>query len=288
MTTADISQEVTQTIIKALKDGLVPWRSDHGFPKDSTTRRRYEGINAILLMLAAQRKGFKSPYWASSHDWQLLGGKVIPNGGTPVVVPRSSLFGVRRGLVRRQVYNLDEVEGNFPSSRGEQHGPDWERIHRVIYNTKADIRFTHELRAEYHFPGGDKNGDGDYIICCLKEHFDRGPGGSNAFYHVLLHELVHWTEPGARLGWYSRYQDVQELRAEIGSDLLTTELAIPGFPYQARRNLQKHIGIWTQRMAGNPKLIFEVAQAATEAADYILGFTERVEAGERLREGWAA
>ena len=53
-------------------------------------------------------------------------------------------------------------------------------------------------------------------------------------------------------------------------------------------NLQKHIGIWTQRMAGNPKLIFEVAQAATEAADYILGFTERVEAGERLREGWAA
>jgi antirestriction protein ArdC len=288
MNTADIRQEVNQTIIRALKDGLVPWRSDYGFPKNVLNRRRYEGVSAVLLMLAGQRKGFKSPYWASSDDWQLLGGKVTPNGGTSVVVLKTGLFGVGRGLVGRQVYNLDEVEGDFPASRSEQHGPDWEGIHRVIFNTGADLRFTHEPKAEYHFPGTDKNGDGDYIICCLKEHFDRGPGGSNAFYHVLLHELVHWTEPGARLGWYSRFPDVQELRAEIGSDFLTTELAIPGFPYQARRNLHKHIGIWAERMAENPKLIFEVALAATEAKDYILAITERVEAGERLREGWAA
>jgi hypothetical protein len=45
------------------------------------------------------------------------------------------------------------------------------------------------------------------------------------------------------------------------------------------RNLQKHIGVWAQRLTENPKLIFQVAQTAKEPADYIVAFTERVEAG---------
>jgi N-terminal domain of anti-restriction factor ArdC len=56
-----LRQQVNDTIIQALGQGKVPWRSDHGFPKNVLSRRRYGGIEAICLMLA----GCPSPYWGT-------------------------------------------------------------------------------------------------------------------------------------------------------------------------------------------------------------------------------
>jgi len=89
-----------------------------------------------------------------------------------------------------------------------------------------------------------------------------------------LHECAHWTE--TRLGWYGP-QDVRELRAEIAAGFLTTELAIPDYPYHCRRNIHKHLDRWITRMKREPKMIFEVARDAAAAAEFILAFSGGVE-----------
>jgi antirestriction protein ArdC len=270
--TGQLRQRVNETVIQALGQGGVPWRSDHGFPRNVWSRRRYGGVEAILLMLASQRQAFTSCFWATRQEWEALGGDVEDGPGTEIVV--RSLFGC---LYPSTVYNLCQISGDFPVSRSYRPTVDYALVDRVIANTRAAVRFTDEWVAEYHYPGTDPDGDGDYIRMCRKEHFERGPGGVSAFYLALFHELAgHWTEGGARCGWWGT-SEVCELRAEVVSDFLTTELAIPGCPYPCRRNVHNHLDAWVNEMRQNPRAVFKVAASAARAVDYVLGFTARVE-----------
>jgi antirestriction protein ArdC len=281
-TTSQLRQQVNDTIIQALERGGVPWRSDHGFPKNVLSRRRYGGVEAICLMTT----GCPSPYWGTRSEWEALGGKVLPGSpGTLIAVPRRRLFG--SSLRPCTVSNLCQVSGDFPVSRNDRRTVDYALVDRVIANTGADIRFTDERVAEYHFPGADPDGDGDYIKMCRKEHFGRGPGGGPSFYHVVFHELAHWTEPGARCGFWGT-PEVKELRAELASAFLTTELAVPGCPDSCRLIVHKHLDAWVNEMRRNPGTIFTVAASAARAADYVLNFTARVEPRHQpLRDGAA-
>jgi antirestriction protein ArdC len=268
-----ILKDRNETVVEALNEQKVPWRSASGFPRNVRSRRRYDGYNAALLMTAADAHGFKSPYWGSRIQWEVLGGRIPAVTGWDVwVVALRSDFGV---LVRHPVYNLEQVEGVLPAAR--QPGLDREYMRKVLAGAGADIRLTHDLVAEYHLPGGDADGDGDYIKICHKEYFEAGPCGINAFYHSLMHELVgHWTEPDHRVGWRDA-PEVNELRAEIASDFMATEMGMPGFPSDARRNVSKHVAVWTQRLREDPWLLWKVAHSAAHAVDYVLAFTEYVD-----------
>jgi antirestriction protein ArdC len=170
-TTGELRQQVNEAIIQALGQGGVPWRSDHGFPKNVLSRRRYGGVEAVLLMLASQRQGFTSCFWGNRQEWEDLGGEVEDGPGTEIVV--RSHFGSLRPLT---VYSLSQVSGDFPVSRSERPAADYALVERVIANTRADFRFTDEWVAEYHYPGTDPDGDGDYIRMCGREHFERADG----------------------------------------------------------------------------------------------------------------
>jgi len=272
MTTTQLQEQVNETIIKSLEQGGVPWRSDHGFPRNILSRRRFGGIEAILLMLAGQRQRFTSCWWGTRQEWDTLGGKVKDGQGTEIVVGNGQCFKTAT------VWNLNQIDGDFPVSRRISPRVDYALVERVIAGTKADIRFTDEKIAEYHFPGTDPNGDGDYVRICRREHFERGPGGWPSFYHTLSHELSHFSE--VRLDWHGP-QDVQELRAEMASDFFTTEFLIPNYPYQCRRNLHHYLAVWTNEMRREPSMIFKVARDAAQAVDFILGFTFKVEPRHR-------
>jgi antirestriction protein ArdC len=279
-TTRQLRHQVNEAVIQALEQGVVPWRSDHGFPRNAFSRRRYGGIEAVSLMLACQRQGFTSGFWATRDEWEALGGKVEGGPGTQVVVRTGRLFESLRPLT---VYNLCQVAGDFPVSRKERPAVDYALADRIVAGTRADIRFTDKRVAEYHFPGTDPDGDGDYIKLCRKEQFERGLGGVNGFYLALFHELAHWTEPGARVGFWGTTA-VNELRAEMASDFLTTELAIPGCPYACRSNVHKYRDAWVKEMRCSPRTIFKVAASAAQAVDYVLGFTAGVEPRHRSVE----
>lgn len=65
---------------------------------------------------------------------------------------------------------------------------------------------------------------------------------------------------------------------------MTTELAIPDYPFWCRRNIYHHLEAWTGEMRRSPRTIFKVAAAAAKATDFILGFTLPVETRHRVVE----
>ena len=168
MNTRQLREQANEAIIQALEQEMLPWRSDYGFPKNVLSRRRYGGIEAVLLMLAGQRQGFASCFWGTRSEWETLGGKVKGGSGTQIVVPTPD------GLRSLTFFNLSQVDGNFPVSRNVRPTVDYALVERVIANTGVEIRFTDERIAEYHYPQED--GDG-YILICRREHFERGPCG---------------------------------------------------------------------------------------------------------------
>ena len=88
----EIREEITNQIVAALEAGVPPWRkpwsnhSNSGAPTNASTKRRYSGVNPMVLELASSRHGFRSKYWATFRQWQSLGGQVkrrpsnVPSG----------------------------------------------------------------------------------------------------------------------------------------------------------------------------------------------------------------
>src|SRR5262252_1667257 len=78
----EIRQRVTTRILDALQRGVAPWRKpwsaleNTGFPTNVISKKRYSGVNPLLLELAALETGFQSKWWATYPQWQTLGGQV--------------------------------------------------------------------------------------------------------------------------------------------------------------------------------------------------------------------
>jgi antirestriction protein ArdC len=193
-----------------------------------------------------------------------LGGSIKEQPGTEIVLDKSELV---------TVYNLSQVHGNLPVLQSPMLG--YAAADRIIARTKAEIRFTHDRIAEYHYPESDAHGDADYIKLCYRKHFERGPGGVPGYYHGVFHELAPWSEP--RCGWWTGKDAIRELRAEIAADFLTTELELPPLPYHAHRHFHDHLDRWIREMTRDPPMIFKVAVAAIQAVDYILSLSGMVE-----------
>jgi antirestriction protein ArdC len=72
---ADVRQDVTDRILAALDQGVVPWHKPwragdalpmnvrEAFREDQSKRKPYRGINVLLLSLESMLKGYSSPYW---------------------------------------------------------------------------------------------------------------------------------------------------------------------------------------------------------------------------------
>src|SRR5690242_11153658 len=79
----DFRQEVTDSIIRMLEEGLAPWQKPWetpGAPLNPTTGNAYRGGNAIHLMATAIRRGFDDPRWmtyrqAAQNGWQVRQGE---------------------------------------------------------------------------------------------------------------------------------------------------------------------------------------------------------------------
>jgi len=77
-----IRQQITQQIISALEQDLVPWRrpwsvsKNVGRPANVLSKRAYTGINPLLLEMHALKHGFQSKWWGTFEQWKKLGGAV--------------------------------------------------------------------------------------------------------------------------------------------------------------------------------------------------------------------
>jgi antirestriction protein ArdC len=305
----EIREKITNQIIDALKSGgIPPWRrpwgtqAGAGFPVNFETKRRYSGVNPLLLQMAAQRHGFKSKYWATFKQWKNLGGTIqrrphhVPPGewGCSVVLFKPVVkTEVNRNtgdeeevtysfLRTYTLFNLDQVEGAHLDPyrvRGTpvDHFVDFEPAERAIQATGADIRYGGD-RAFYRMPS--PGADGDFLQLPHKHQFS----SQKEYYATAFHELAHWTE--RRLNWQASYAE-SELRAEIGACYALAELGVP--QSDDLSNHTAYVQHWLEALRNNTLFIFKVSTAASKAVDFLLSFSrpQPAEEPELIVAGWA-
>ena len=198
------------------------------------SKKKYRGINPLLLEIAAMRHGLKGKWWATYNQWKELGGQVmkrpdnVPSGewGTAIIFCKplkitdekedgdeeKTIF-MMRGYT---VFNVDQVEGEHLDHLRVGHTvinanpvDTYEEADTVIAATEADIRY-----------GGNQafyNRAMDFIQVPLREQFT-----APEYYETVLHELCHWSE--SRLDWNRKEEGyaMGELIAEMGSCFLAS------------------------------------------------------------------
>jgi antirestriction protein ArdC len=291
----EIRAELTQRIVTALKQGVIPWRKPWRsipdpvrLPTNFVTKKAYQGFNVLNLQLAAQLAGYPASLWASFNQWKSVGASVKKGEKATHIILFKPVTKIEKGedgetdktktfpiLKTWSVFNISQVDGEVAKQYEVTAAPtgarfdnvDRSEFDRAVAATGADIRFGGN-KAAYHRPPGD------FIIVPHEEQFHDFP----AFAETLHHECCHWSE--WRTGWSGSYAE-GELRAEIGCCFLATALGIPNS--SDLTNHTAYIQSWLQALENDPKFIFRASAAASKAADFILDFS-RPKVGEGAGE----
>src|SRR4051794_30407265 len=130
-TKRDHRQEVTDSIVKMLEEGVAPWQKpweSAGMPFNLTTDNAYRGGNAIHLMATGLARGYEDPRWmtfkqAAENGWQVRKGEK----GTHI-----EFWEMKK--------NAEEMNGHPGKEDGDGPGKENQRrlIHRVytVFNAK--------------------------------------------------------------------------------------------------------------------------------------------------------
>lgn len=277
----DLHAEITDRIVKAMEKGALPWlkpwqsETRHvGHPRNARTRRRYNGINILLLFAEQVDRGFASSEWVSYQQAIDLGGHVRKGEtGTeivffkPIPIKETNDDGdeVERQIPLMKtyrVYNVDQCEGlnlKAPSPEFEpQATPEGldKRFMDAVRETGAVIN-TGGDRAFYR-PSTDE-------ITMPKVEAFRDVAHYQA---TLAHELIHWTGAKHRLDRISGEQGKQgyaaeELVAEMGAAFVCAEFGIEG---DLRH--EGYLESWIAHLKDDNRAIFRAASRASKATAY--------------------
>ena len=106
----EIRQQITQQIINSLQQGIVPWKrpwsadKNCGRPTNVVTKKRYNGVNVLLLTLHNQNYFSHSKYFATYRQWQSIGGQVMAR---PSGVPKGE-WGCKSHPLQADFENKDQ------------------------------------------------------------------------------------------------------------------------------------------------------------------------------------
>lgn len=277
-----IYETVTNRILSQLETGRIPWRKTWtcGLPKSLTTGKEYQGINILMLGVAA----YSSRYWTTYRQAIRLGGHVRKGEkASPVVYwkwrTEEDLKKLRAKTgkesfapcvpIVKAVFNLDQVEGIArPEDDVRQlpHRP--MEIADMVFEVMPDKpQIEH---SPTHQPAYVPSLD--VIQLPHLSQFDSG----DAYYATLFHELVHSTGHAKRLNRFEQAQgdrieqySFEELIAEFGAAFLC---GFAGIQNPETDALQVgYIQGWMKALRNDSRLAVRAASAAQLAADYIRG-----------------
>ena len=175
------------------------------------------------------------------------------------------------------VYNVDQLnlpEGAIP-----------EPVQGKVWNEQDQNESAERIITEYVSAkrGGPKYSETqsdrafysptyDKVVVPKREQY----GHMAEFYTTAFHELCHSTGHGSRLKrkevtdtafFGSHSYSSEELVAEMGAALLASEC---GFQEQVVENSAAYIAAWMNRLSNDKNLLWQAAQRAQKAVDYIL------------------
>lgn len=282
----DIYGSVTAQLVEAIEAGAGDWRMPwhhSGAPvmrPTSVARRRYSGINRLVLWSIADAQGYSSGTWATFQQWRTSGAQVRKGEkGAHVIlwkkVERSdgavgpSDAGDGQGRARFfarsfVVFNRDQVDGADLPADAEVAPITTPVADALAFLEGLGIPVEYGLHDAYYRPDLDK------VFMPLREAFD----SDMDLVSTLGHEITHGVGHSSRLDRetlrdYHKDRGIrakEELVAEVGASYLMADL---GLAYTPRPDHAAYLASWLNALKHDPKAIFTAAAQAQAAADWI-------------------
>jgi antirestriction protein ArdC len=268
-----VYQEVTDSIIKQLESGAMPWikpwATDSTADKNFLSQKPYQGVNRLILGLSSMVQGFDIPVWASFKQWQSLGATVRKGEKGTKIVFYSPVKKENKAtgdiesynlLKSYYVFNVSQVDGvviQAPSAEAKPFNAIAEAEARI---RKTGAVITHGGDSAFYAPSVDK------INVPNKASFI----SESNYYATIFHELVHWTgaEHREKRVFGKRFGDnayaFEELVAEMGAAFLCQDYRIQGELRHAG-----YLQSWLKVLREDSKAIFKASALAQKAADHI-------------------
>ena len=298
----DICQEITDRIIAALEAGtapwLKPWNDPEGnweLPCNAVSGRFYQGVNILLLWIAAEEKGYQQSKWITARAANQLGGYVrrgekatiiasycpierekLDDDGNPIYNedgdPEMEQFAI---LKRYPVFNIEQCEGlpsnmfntevNAVCSNDEMKQYHiYSDIRKIIDGMSLTVTMKPSSKAFYHSVT-------DKIVMPEMKQFN----SEEDFYSVLLHEMTHATGHLSRLNrdgitsgqakFGNKIYAFEELVAEMGGAFLCAHLGFNKVPQNAA-----YIESWLNILKSDKRAIIKASGFARKACEYML------------------
>ena len=299
-------QFIIDEFINCLKEDRIPW--EKGWTSlsmmNAVSNHQYSGLNCLILKYMSQVRGYNDPRWltfkqVADKGWKLKDAKRkgIPiEFWSPWDVQRKEKITMKEAemLLKEDedrvkfvcncyyVFNAELVEGIEKFEYGKKlktdikHQIAEECINKFLENEK--IKLTHFGEEAFYAPSEDR------INIPLKEKFK----SIDYYLSTLAHEVCHSTGHTNRLnrdmsGKFGSHDYAQEeLKAEIGSALLNSELGIE-INQEMMNNHKAYIQSWISIIEDKPNELFKAIYSAEKIAEYI---TEKGDL-EKVRESFS-
>jgi len=295
-------EKVSDEIIEALENGTAPWIKPwsgsairDNAPFNPITGKQYEGINFINLSIrgmamdgdprwmtfkqaqsldAQVRKGEKGTaiqYWKFTKQVDKVdedGKKILDKNNKPI---KETIRLSHPQVFYATVFNASQIEGLRPLKEDlgikeviSEFQP-IEAAENILTNSNANIIHVAGNRAFYSLSK-------DRIQLPLKEQFS----SEMDYYSTALHELGHWTGHESRLNrdmmhpFGSTGYAKEELRAEIGSYMLSSKIGIDFDPSQHHAYIED----WVSILEDKPSEIFKACSDASKIVSFVTKLQE--------------
>ena len=293
---ASLYQEITDRIIAELETGRVPWvqpwaasNAPLAMPQNALTNRCYSGINILILWDTVIQRGFSTQSWLTFRQALSLGGTVRKGErGTTVVYASRFTPGeaqpVKTGgldtrasipfLKRFTVFNTDQCDGlpetllpRLPPVPDDMVPPSIDALTKAsgaVVRIGGDMAFYSVTHDYVQVPRPDA-----FLVPIN-------------FARTLAHELSHWSGSASRLGrdqsgsFGSKPYFMEECVAELSAAFVCASLGIVPTVRHA-----DYLGAWLDIMREDNRAIIRAASAASKTADFLLGFLEDHQAGDK-------
>ena len=286
----NLYDDITNKIIAELKQGRVPWVQPWGtaaskahlaMPENAATRRRYSGINILILWGAVIERGFPCQSWLTFRQALALGGNVRKGerGTTVVYADRFTPDDERQRaqdageearaipfLKRFTVFNVAQCDG-VPADivPDAPPAPDHDlidpKVRELIKNSGIDFRIGGD-RA-YYVPAAD------YVQVPPPQVFFQ----TIDWHRTALHECGHSVGHSSKLNrdltgsFGTRKYAFEELVAEMTAAFSCASLGI--VPTVRHTD---YLASWLEVLREDNRAIVRAASQASKAADYLLAF----------------
>ncbi|MEA9392177.1 zincin-like metallopeptidase domain-containing protein [Acerihabitans sp. TG2] len=302
----DIRKELTDRVIEILENGETPpwrqkWDNVMVRPFNPYSGTRFKGGNVLNLLLEQSIKSSIDPRWMTFGQIKKSGLR-LNKGSSAAYVEYWSFYNKNKektqGLDEPQNKSSDADDEDekimFSRFYAEFNGADIEGLPELYYErpdfephemierliAASGVSYQHRtvtaLAEDFKTDAAFYNHVNDMLVMPPKGAFE----SADAYYATFLHELCHWTghadrlrrrEPGETRSHDSVEYATEELRAEIGSCILTSMFGL-------KADVESHAAYTTHYLNlmraenGGKHVLFKAAKDAEAIIDYLFEF----------------